>query len=207
MTLRVFEKGPSRSSRVIWLLNELQLSFEAIDVDLRNPKSPQNEEFIEVNPLGKVPAINHNGFYLFESVAIMNYLSALKPEFKMIPLENPQERALYDQWMMFATTELEENLWNAQIHSWLLPEELRSETAIKASHFRYDQSIQILEKHLATHDYVCGAELKAVDLSLAYLLNWASQTHWLNAENHPYCSRYLKKLLAREHCPYGKPQS
>ena len=70
--LKIYGTTRSRANRVIWMAEELGLPYETISVDLSAPRDP---EFLKVNPNGRLPAIDDDGFHLFESMAINLYLA------------------------------------------------------------------------------------------------------------------------------------
>ena len=61
--------------------------------------------FLEINPNGRIPAITHNGFHVFETSAILAYLQAefdKENKFGFSPVDNPKEYNEVLQWMFFA---------------------------------------------------------------------------------------------------------
>jgi glutathione S-transferase len=70
--LKIYGTSRSRANRVIWMAEELGISYETISVDLSAPRDPA---FLAVNPNGRLPAIDDDGFHLFESMAINLYLA------------------------------------------------------------------------------------------------------------------------------------
>src|SRR5436309_12921662 len=70
--LKIYGTSRSRANRVIWMAEELGIAYETISVDLAAPRDPA---FLAVNPNGRLPAIDDDGFYLFESNAINLYLA------------------------------------------------------------------------------------------------------------------------------------
>ncbi len=90
--------GPA--NKVRFVANALGLKYEYIAVNLREGEH-QKPEFLKINPVGKIPAIDDNGFYLFESAAIMRYL-ADKEKSDFYP-KDLQQRAIVDQWIDFGS--------------------------------------------------------------------------------------------------------
>lgn len=88
------------ANKVRFVANYIGVEYEYIRVKIREGEN-RKEDFLKINPIGKIPAIDDDGFCLFESNAIARYLcvkhkSALYPEdFKM--------RALVEQWIDFST--------------------------------------------------------------------------------------------------------
>lgn len=89
--------------RVRAVINELGLTVELIDVNLR---APRTEDFLAVSPGGKVPGfVDDDGFSLFESRAINNYLASKRPERGLFP-DDPKRRALAEQWAYWGAIHL-----------------------------------------------------------------------------------------------------
>ncbi|MGH8547042.1 MAG: glutathione S-transferase family protein [Methylococcales bacterium] len=88
------------SNRVHFTLNALGLDYEYNRVNLLGGAG-QSKEHLAVHPAGKVPAIDDDGFILFESGAITRYLAA-KAGSSLYPADL-QKRARVDQWTDFAT--------------------------------------------------------------------------------------------------------
>ena len=86
----------SPANKVRFVANYLGLKYEYIAVKLREGEH-QKPEFLKINPIGKIPAIDDAGFCLFESNAICRYL-ADKSSSSVYP-RGLQERAIVDEWL------------------------------------------------------------------------------------------------------------
>ena len=85
-------------NKVALLLEEAGLPYELVPVDTR--KGDQfKPEFLKVNPNGKVPAIDDDGVFVFDSNAILLYLGEKTGKF--MPPATPKNRAQVLSWMMF----------------------------------------------------------------------------------------------------------
>ena len=78
-TLKLCEFPPTRSIRVRWVLQEMQLDFESILVNLP-AREHRASEFLKLNPAAKVPVLVDGDLVLIESVAIVLYLADKYPE-------------------------------------------------------------------------------------------------------------------------------
>ncbi|WP_313614167.1 glutathione S-transferase family protein [Agrobacterium sp.] len=99
--LTLFHSPQSRSSRIVTLLRELdaidKVAIEIVDitrVDGSGRKDPQNP-----HPEGKVPLLVHDGVVIWESIAIIQYLTDLFPEKKMAPVAGDPQRGQYLSWL------------------------------------------------------------------------------------------------------------
>jgi len=90
----------SRSSRIIWLLEELGAPYEIVYVDIKRPtggaRDPRNP-----NPDGRVPTLVHDGRLVMESVAIALYLTDLFPANGIGPTVGDPKRGEYLTWLAY----------------------------------------------------------------------------------------------------------
>lgn len=99
--LKLYGGDRSRASIVKWYLEELDIPYEFIRLDMQAGEH-QQPEFLAINPMGKVPAIVDGDFQLWESGAILLYLA--EKYGKMPP--SVEERAKIAQWVLFASSTL-----------------------------------------------------------------------------------------------------
>jgi glutathione S-transferase len=172
MTLSVYGYPNTRALRVTWLLEELGLDYQYQYVDLLKGEA-RSPEFLEINPAGKLPALKAEGGVITESLAILNYLCALKPEAELIPTLSPFRRAQYDQWCAFALTELEQPMWTISKHKFALPKEHRVSEVIPAAEYEFQVALDLLSRGLGSNNYILGEQFSAVDILLGHSLFWS----------------------------------
>jgi glutathione S-transferase len=103
--MRLFHVPGSRSTRVLWTLEEIGRPY---DLTTLTREERKGDEHRRRHPLGKVPAFEFDdGQVLFESAAICLQLADLHPEAELIPAVGSAERGLVYQWSVFAIAELE----------------------------------------------------------------------------------------------------
>lgn len=96
----LFHAPNSRSAGVRILIEELQAEHELHVLDL--PKQQQREPaYLAVNPMGKVPAVLHQGVLVTEQAAIYQYLAELYPERELVPPVGDPLRGAFLRWMVF----------------------------------------------------------------------------------------------------------
>jgi glutathione S-transferase len=98
--LTLYHAAPSRSSIVLWMLEELG---EPYDIHLVSFKKGENlkPEYLAVNPMGKVPALKHGDVAITEAAAICAYLADEFPKARLnIPVGDPR-RGIYLKWLFF----------------------------------------------------------------------------------------------------------
>ena len=92
----------SRSQRILWLLEELEVPYEIRRYQRDAKTSLAPPELLAVHPLGKSPVITDNGLTLAESGAIVEYLVERYGAGKLIPPMGSPERMRYTYWLHFA---------------------------------------------------------------------------------------------------------
>ena len=99
MTLKLYGSARSRASIVQWYLEELELPYEFVTLDMQTGEHRQ-PAFFEINPFGKVPALVDGDLKLWESGAILLYLCDRYGKVEM------NDRAIAAQWILFANATL-----------------------------------------------------------------------------------------------------
>src|SRR5436309_16038637 len=118
--LKIYGTSRSRANRVIWMAEELGIAYETISVDLSAPRDPA---FLKVNPNGRLPAIDDDGFYLFESMTSNRYLA--KKHRGRLPPSDLGEDAKMIQCSFRAVSEVEKQGLESLRHTMFLPPEQR----------------------------------------------------------------------------------
>ena len=152
----------------------LGLNYKWQLVNLRAGEQKQ-EWFLKINPVGKVPAIDDDGFHLFESNAICRYLcdkhnSALYPK-------DVKKRAAIEQWIDYASFHIGANFMPVVYNRLFAP--LRgipvNEKAITDGEGFLKQYFPIVEKQLTAHKYIVSREISLADIILLALLEPAEK--------------------------------
>src|SRR5215471_12840467 len=105
--ITLYHAPRSRSSRVIWLLEELEASYQIKQVTIRRGDGSGALDPSNPHPHGKVPAIEHNGSLIFESAAIAAYLTDAFPKNGVGPVVGEPTRGRYLTWLAYYTGVLE----------------------------------------------------------------------------------------------------
>jgi glutathione S-transferase len=98
--LTLYHASPSRSSIVLWMLEEVGQPY---DVHLLSLSKGENRApgYLATNPMGKVPALKHGETVITEVAAICTYLADEFPAAKLnVPIGTPQ-RGVYLKWLFF----------------------------------------------------------------------------------------------------------
>lgn len=195
--MKLYEFGPTRSIRVRWTLQELDIPFEAITVNMMKGEHLQ-PAFLEINPAGKLPALVDGDVVLTESMAIVIYLAEKYADKGFIPAEVTQ-RAEFFKWIMFTATELEQPLWRIARNTNLYPPEKRQPTDVEMAAEDFRPMAEVLDAHLVGREFVAGDHATVADFALAYTLDWANEALLLG--DFPRLQTYMTRMYARPAAP------
>ena len=106
----------------LWMANELGLDYENVPIHFADG-SAKTSEYLAVNPNGRIPAIDDNGFKLWESMAINLYLAKKHGSFLLPKTMEGEAQAI--QWSFWAMTEVEKPALAVLLHRFFLPEDQR----------------------------------------------------------------------------------
>ncbi|WP_041328510.1 glutathione S-transferase family protein [Rubrobacter xylanophilus] len=193
--LRVWGRDNSINvQKVLWCCGELGLEHERVDA---GGAYGFPEGYEEINPNRLVPAIEEDGFVLWESNAIVRYLAARYGAGTLWP-EDTRARARADRWMDWQATALWEHLRPVFWGLVRTPPEERDEAAIEEARRKTAGAWAILERHLeGREEYVEGDALTMADIPLG-----VSARRWFGLDIErppmPNLEAWYGRLLERE---------
>jgi glutathione S-transferase len=157
--------------KVLWALEELKLPYERTDAGLQF--GVVNEPFYRrMNPNGRVPTIEDDGFVLWESNAIVRYLSAKHGAGTLCP-DDPRARADADRWMDWTTSTVAPAITPVFWGLIRTPPQTRNLAVIEVEAEKAGQAFQVLEQSLEGRDYVAGRTFTMGDIPLgAFVYRW-----------------------------------
>lgn len=176
----------SRGQIARWALHEAGADYEQHLLDYGTTmKAP---EYLAINPMGKVPAIVHDGKVVTECAAICAYLADAFPAAGLQPTAD--ERADYYRWMFFAAGPVE-----AAITNRMLGVEVPQEREMSAGYGNYDHMVLALEGALSGKDFICGNRFNAADIYVGSQVDWGLQFKTL--PSNPAFTAYAERLRER----------
>ena len=93
--------GARQATKVSILLQEIGEEFETIDLDRRNYVRPRDSAYRKINPNGRVPAIDDDGFVLWEAGTILQYLAETRPAARHLLPPAGRQRFEILKWVMW----------------------------------------------------------------------------------------------------------
>ncbi len=189
MTIRVHHLQISRSTRIIWLMEELGLPYELVQYS-RDPATFRSPPALyDIHPLGKAPAVEIDGRVMVESSAIIEYIVDHHGGGKLLPPD--EARAEYLEWLHFA----EGTLGMPMLMRALGPRLGLGEVGLGFMDAELKKQLDWIESQLEGRSFLCGETFTGADINLEYLLEHADALELLSAR--PNLARYQAALTAR----------
>jgi glutathione S-transferase len=191
-SLKIYGIPQSRASRCLWLARELGVPFENIPVHFN--KVRESPELLAINPNARVPAIDDNGFKLYESMAINLYLARKYGAGKDLVPTTPEDEARTIQWSFWVMTEVERPLLALLLHNESRPR--LEEAILTQARQSLDRPLAVLEAHLKDCDYLLGDHFTLADLNVASVIRWTRGAK-LDLAAYPRIAGWLDRCTSR----------
>jgi glutathione S-transferase len=182
-----FHSPQSRSAGTRALLEELGADYELHVLSLKAGEQRQ-PAYLAINPMGKVPAIHHDGALVTEQPAIFIYLADLYPEAKLAPPLGDPQRGPYLRWLVF---------YGSCFEPAVTDKSLQREPAPPSTcgYGDYDTMLKTLVHQLDKGPYLLGDTFSAADVLWGTALNWT--TLFKLVPDLPVIRAYIDRVLAR----------
>ena len=173
--LKLYGGSRSRASIVQWYLEELEVSYEFVLLDMAN-KEHLATDFLKINPFGKVPAIVDDDYTLWESGAILLYLAEKHGK---MPSSITERNIIY-QWVLFA---------NSTLATGLFVEASRDKETPRL--------LGTLCELLATNPYILGHEFSVADIAVGSILVYVPMMLPTDLSPYPQIKEYIQRMCDR----------
>ena len=167
--MRLHHQPRSRSTRVLWLLEETGQPFE-LEIVAREDK--KSDAYRKLHPLGRAPVLEEDGGPVFESAALILHLADKSPDSGLIAPPGSHERALQYQWCFFGMTELEVPLMDVARQQWKDTGE-PIEEMVEGGRARFARAAAVVENALGDDDYLVGNTFSVADVVVGSVLLFA----------------------------------
>ncbi len=186
--ITLYTNPQSRGRIVRWMLEEVGQPYDVkvmtFGGDIKSP------EFLKLNPMGKVPALTHNGVVITEVAAICTYLADQFPDAGLAPKPGSPERGSYYRWLFFTAGPFE-MANSAKAFDW----EIDAKRAEAAGCGRIPDSANAIEQTLAKQPYLCGDKFTTADLLMASYIGWETMMKVLDPN--PVFAEYVARCEDR----------
>jgi glutathione S-transferase len=164
--LTFYHSPQSRSVGALILLEELGADYELRTIDF-GKKEQRQPAYLAVNPMGKVPAIVHDGALVTEQGAVFAYLADLHPEAGITPAIGDPLRGPYLRWLFF---------YGSSFEPAIVDRSLKREPAPLATspYGDYETTLKTLFDQLGDGPYLLGKRFTAADVLWGTALRWTT---------------------------------
>lgn len=173
--IKLYGGARSRASIVQWYLEELQVPYEFVLLDLAAGEHRQ-PEFLAINPVGKVPAIADGDFKLWESGAILLYLAEQYSD----EAKTTEQRGILAQWVLFA---------NATLGPGIFVETSREK--------EMPRLFAMLNQQFEQHPYLLGDQFGVADVAVGSYLSYIPMMLQIGFDDYPAIADYVKRMAER----------
>ena len=186
----IFYTNPQSRGRIArWMLEEIGAPYRTEVLEYgTSMKSP---EFLAINPMGKVPAIMHDGTVVTEGAAICVYLAEAFPEAGLAPVNNA-ERANYYRWLFFVAGPLEAAITNKSIFGGDPP----ADKQMMAGYGCYASAMDGLSAAVKANPFIAGDRFTAADVYVGAQIGWGLQFGTI--EKRPEFAEYFVRISGRD---------
>lgn len=183
------------ATKVHFFLEEAGLPYKYHAVNAQDPKG--RELLDKVSPFGKVPAIEHGGFHLSESGAILRYLTARFDLHALYPT-SLEERAQVDMTLDFAQLHVSRWLVNLAWHLSVGPKfgMACNDASVAEAQSNLPVPMQRLERWLGEHSYLAGPDFSLADISAYPFLAQHKMAH-VSLSDYPNLAAYIGRVGER----------
>jgi len=163
MTLTFYTNPMSRGRIVRWMLEETGAPYETVVLDYAS--SMKDAAYLAINPMGKVPAIVHDGRVVTEGAAICAYLAEAFPDAGLAPTAD--ERADYYRWLFYAAGPVEAAITNRSLGVTPTDDQQRM-----VGYGCYATMVDTLEAAVSAHPFIAGDRFTAADIYVGSQVMW-----------------------------------
>lgn len=205
--LIVHHLNDSRSQRVLWLLEELDVPYDIVRYQ-RDPKTLLAPPALRaIHPLGKLPVIEDEGHTLAESGAIIEYLIDRYDAGQLAPLRGMPERLRFNYWLHYAEGSampplllklVAQRIANAPMPFFARPIARRIANTLQASFVdpQLELHLSYINRALAATGWLVGDAFSAADIQMSFPLEAAMARSGM-VDRLPHIARFVARIRAR----------
>jgi glutathione S-transferase len=185
----VFYTNPMSRGRIVrWMLEEIGRPYRTELLDYGT--TMKAAAYLSINPMGKVPAIQHGETVVTEAPAICAYLADAFPEARLAPPPGDRLRGPYYRWLFFAAGPLEAAVADRAM-GFVVPEEREK----MMGYGRFDHVINALDGVVSRSEYLVGDSFTAADVYVGSHIGFGMQFGTI--EKRPAFEEYWRRISAR----------
>ena len=187
--------GEGRGLRVVWLLEEMGLSYRLRPVDLL-AGAENDPEFMAINPGGFIPAMRDGDVTMVESIAIMEYLMGRYGPTPLAPEPRDAAFPLYQQFLHLGEAGLATAAYYVFGARHIAPPDQRNNWTAGQALRGFESRMRLVRRQLAGAPYVAGEAFTAADISVTYALLLSKRAGGIPLDE--TVKAYLARTTARD---------
>jgi glutathione S-transferase len=184
--IKFYTNPMSRGQIARWMLEEVGVPYEQVLLDYGT--GMKDASYLAINPMGKVPAIQHDGKVVTECAAICAYLADAFPEAGLAPVL--ANRADYYRWLFFAAGPVE-----TAVTARAFGLEAPADKARSVGYGSFEATIDTLADAVSGRSFVAGDQFSAADVYVGAQIDWGLQFGTIPTR--PEFETYVAGLRAR----------
>ena len=192
--MKIYHAPNTRSVRILWLFEELGLSYELEHYKLGDPEM-RTPEYRKIHPLGRVPVLEDGAVKIFESGAIIQYVLEKYGQGKFIPTPDAPNFARYLQWFHYAEGMIMPQVNIIVVESILLPEERRNKVNLDRATKLVTRMLTAVDEGLEGEEYLAG-EFSGADMMTGHACIVSARLG-ADISDKPNVAAYIERLNAR----------
>ena len=185
--MQLYWSPRSRSFTALWLMEETRQPYERVLVDI-STGAQKKLEYLAINPMGKVPALQDGDATLAEAAAICAYVAERYPEAKLAPPVGCPERAKYLYWLFFAPGCVEPAMVQIATKIEMNP--------VAAGWGDAQRVFDVLDAALEKGPWILGDNFSAADIAIGSALNFSVRLFKM-VPSRPSFDAYISRCVAR----------
>jgi glutathione S-transferase len=183
----VFYTNPMSRGRIVrWMLEEIGTPYRTEVLEYGT--TMKSTEYLAVNPMGKVPAIQHGGRIVTEAAAICTYLADAFPDAGLAPPS--AERAAYYRWLFYFAGAVEAAVVNRSLGL-----EIPVDREVMVGYGNYATVMNVIEQAVTADAYIAGDKFTAADVYCGSQIGWGMEFGTL--DKRPAFEDYFARIANR----------
>ena len=153
-------KSSANVQKVIWICTEVGISFETRDIGGKYGGN-KSDIFFNINPNGRIPVLDYNNFIIYESNAIIKFISETHA---FLNSNNIKLNALINQWIDWGSFTFGVPCQLLTAHMAHLPIEKRDPNKVIEAKNIINEMLKILDQQLSNTNYLVGNDFTLADI-------------------------------------------
>ena len=183
----LFHCPQTRGGTTLWMNEELGAPCTVTLIDIKKNEQ-KSDDYLKINPMGKLPALTHDGVTVTETAAICAYLADAFAGAGLAPNHSDPKRGAYYRWMFFAPSCIEPAMLDTFTNT-------ERQNPASIGHGLVDHVLAAIDRALESGPYLLGDKMTTADVVFGSTLN--SALMFGAFEKKPAYVEYVDRLMSR----------